>query len=131
MRPGIVNELFDLIPASFKMLIRRLPAAAQIGFDLMPARPEIPSRRVRTKVVGGLMDGAQGLCHVVNMAKSRRGVLHGCATIGLHLAVLGAAASAGAQNVAGVWTNQYMIGPKDSVIATVVITVSDDAKTWS
>jgi|GEM_PF-1461917 len=77
------------------------------------------------------MDGAQGLCHVVNMAKSRRSILHGCVTIGLHLAVLGAAASAGAQTVAGVWTNKYMIGPKDSVIATVVITVSDDAKTWS
>lgn len=47
------------------------------------------------------------------------------------MAALALAASAGAQNVAGVWKNQYMIGPKDSVIATVVITVSDDAKTWT
>ena len=44
--------------------------------------------------------------------------------------VLVMAAPAGAQNVAGVWNNKYMIGPKDSVIATVVITVSDDEKTW-
>ena len=41
------------------------------------------------------------------------------------------AASAGAQNVAGVWNNKYMIGPRDSVIATGVITVSNDGKTWS
>ena len=46
-------------------------------------------------------------------------------------AALGLAASAGAQNVAGVWTNKYMLGPRDSVIATVIITVSDDAKTWT
>jgi hypothetical protein len=45
-------------------------------------------------------------------------------------AVLVMAASAGAQGVAGVWNNKYMIGPKDSVIATVVITVSDDEKSW-
>jgi hypothetical protein len=38
---------------------------------------------------------------------------------------------AGAQNAAGVWNNKYMLGPKDSVIATVTITVSADQKTWS
>ena len=40
------------------------------------------------------------------------------------------AATAGAQEAAGVWSNKFMIGAKDSVIATVLITVSDDAKTW-
>jgi hypothetical protein len=45
-------------------------------------------------------------------------------------AAFGVAASAGAQDVAGVWNNTYMIGAKDSVIATVIITVSDDGKTW-
>ena len=70
----------------------------------------------------------------------RGSALDGCVTLGLHVvpmrcallvsAALGVAASAGAQNVAGVWNNKYMIGPKDSVIATVVITVSDDGKTW-
>jgi hypothetical protein len=69
-----------------------------------------------------------------------RTVLDGRVTVGLHVvpmrcallvaAALGMAASARAQNVAGAWTNKYMIGPRDSVIATVVITVSDDAKTW-
>lgn len=46
-------------------------------------------------------------------------------------AALALAPTAGAQNAAGVWNNKYMIGPKDSVIATVVITVSDDGKTWA
>jgi hypothetical protein len=46
------------------------------------------------------------------------------------LAAIGMAASAGAQDAAGVWNNKFKIGPKDSVIATVLITVSDDAKTW-
>lgn len=45
-------------------------------------------------------------------------------------AALVTAASASAQNAAGVWNNKYMIGPKDSVIASVIITVSDDGKTW-
>jgi hypothetical protein len=45
-------------------------------------------------------------------------------------AAMAVAASAGAQNAAGVWNNKFMIGPKDSVIGTVLITVSDDAKTW-
>lgn len=46
-------------------------------------------------------------------------------------AALVMAAPAGAQNAAGVWPNHYMIGPRDSVIATIVVTVSDDGKTWS
>jgi hypothetical protein len=45
-------------------------------------------------------------------------------------AALAMAAPAGAQNAAGVWNNKFMIGAKDSVIGTVVITVSDDEKTW-
>jgi len=45
-------------------------------------------------------------------------------------AALAMAASAGAQSAAGVWNNRFMIGPKDSVIGAVLITVSDDQKTW-
>ena len=45
-------------------------------------------------------------------------------------AALAMAASAGAQSTAGVWNNRFMIGPKDSVIGSVIITVSDDQKTW-
>ena len=63
-----MDEFLDLVPPSLEMLLGCFPPATQIGFDLIPALPGIPSGRIRAKVVGGLMDGAQGLCHTLNIA---------------------------------------------------------------
>ena len=63
-----MDELLDLVPASLEMLLRCLPPTAQIGFNLIPTLPRIPSGRVRAEMVRGLMDGAQGLCHTLNIA---------------------------------------------------------------
>jgi len=67
VRPGVVNELLDLVPTGLEMLLGRFPPAAQIGFDLIPALAGITSGRIRTKVVCSLVDGAQGLCHDANI----------------------------------------------------------------
>jgi hypothetical protein len=50
------------------MLLGRFPPAPQIGLDLIPTLPRIPSGRISTKVVRSLMNGAQWLCHTVNIA---------------------------------------------------------------